>query len=145
MSDCYGSRIGTLRLQGPRAAFPLKLHFARRVAGTRVVLIGNSAQTLHPVAGQGFNLGVRDAYELAANLGASVSRAETVVHGLRRYRSQRRIDRAGGALFTDLLVRTFCNGNPLIGFARSAGLAAFDAIEPAKRFLMRRMIFGAPH
>ena len=145
VGDCYGSRIGAVRLQGPRAAFPLRLRFAHRAAGTRVVLIGNSAQTLHPVAGQGFNLGVRDAYELAANLGASVDNAEGLVHGLQRYRSKRRLDRAGGALFTDFLVRTFCNDNPVIGFARSAALATLDAIEPAKRFLMRRMIFGAPH
>ena len=144
-SDCYGSRIGALRLQSPRASFPLKLRFARQMAGTRIVLIGNSAQTLHPVAGQGFNLGVRDAYELAAILGASVREAEALIQGLQRYRSKRRLDRTGGALFTDLLVRIFSIDNAFMGFARSTGLAALDAIGPAKRFLMRRMIFGAPH
>jgi 2-octaprenyl-6-methoxyphenol hydroxylase len=144
VEECYGSRIGTVRLQGPRAAFPLKLRIARRLAGTRVVLIGNSAQTLHPVAGQGFNLGLRDAYELAAMLGACIGNAQALPASLRRYRAQRRVDRAGGALFTDFLVRVFCNDNPLIACARSAALAGLDAIEPAKRFLMRRMIFGAP-
>jgi 2-octaprenyl-6-methoxyphenol hydroxylase len=144
VSECYGSRIGAVRLRGPRASFPLKLRFAHQVPGTRVVLIGNSAQTLHPVAGQGFNLGLRDAYELAAILGSSVRNAQSPVQGLQRYRSQRRLDRAGGALFTDSLVRTFSNDNPLIACARSTALAALDAIEPAKRFLMRRMIFGAP-
>ena len=145
VSDCYGPRIGSVHLRGARAAFPLKLRFAHQVAGTRVVLIGNSAQTLHPVGGQGFNLGVRDAYELAENLGASSNDATALVQGLRRYRSRRRFDRAGGALFTDVLVRTFCNDNPVIGCARSAALATLDALGPAKRFLMRRMIFGAPH
>ena len=144
VSECYGSRIGAVRLRGPRASFALKLRFAHQVPGTRIVLIGNSAQTLHPVAGQGFNLGLRDAYELAAILGACVRAAQSPVQGLRRYRSERRLDRAGGMLFTDSLVRAFSNDNPLIACARSAALAALDAIEPAKRFVMRRMIFGAP-
>ena len=141
---CYGSRIGALRLQSARSAFPLKLRIFRQLAGRRVVLIGNSAQTLHPVAGQGFNLGLRDAYELAAALGSCITSAQDLTEGLVRYRSQRRIDRAGGAMFTDFLVRVFANGNPLVACARSAALAGLDAIEPAKRFLMRRMIFGAP-
>ena len=139
----FGSRIGAVRLRGPRASFALKLRFAHQVPGTRVVLIGNAAQTLHPVAGQGFNLGLRDAYELAATLGACVRSARSVTEALHRYRSQRRLDRAGGTLFTDSLVRIFSNDNALIACARSAGLAALDAIEPAKRFLMRRMIFGS--
>jgi len=143
-SACYGSRIGAMRLRGPRAGFALKLRFAHQVPGARVALIGNSAQTLHPIAGQGFNLGLRDAYELAAMLGSCMRDVRSPVQGLRRYRSARRLDRAGGTLFTDSLVRTFANGNPLIACARSAGLAALDAVEPAKRFLMRRMIFGAP-
>ena len=144
VSDCYGSRIGAVHLRSARTAFPLKLRIAHRLAGTRVVLIGNSAQTLHPVAGQGFNLGLRDAYELAATLGSCISKAQDITEGLRRYRSLRRVDRAGGALFTDFLVRAFSNDNPLLACARSAALAGLDAIEPAKRFLMRRMIFGAP-
>ena len=141
---CYGSRIGALRLQSARSAFALKLRDARQLAGRRVVLIGTSAQTLHPVAGQGFNLGLRDAYELAATLGSCIGCAQDLTQGLRRYRSRRRIDRAGGAMFTDLVVRVFANGHPLVACARSAALAGLDAIEPAKRFLMRRMIFGAP-
>ena len=144
VSDCYGSRIGAVHLQSARTAFPLRLRIARRLTGTRVVLIGNSAQTLHPVAGQGFNLGLRDAYELAATLGSCIGKGQDLTEGLRRYRSQRRVDRAGGALFTDFLVRAFCNDNPLLACARSAALAGLDAFEPAKRFLMRRMIFGAP-
>ena len=143
VAECYGSRIGAVRLRGARAAFPLKLRFARQLAGPRVALIGNSAQTLHPVAGQGFNLGLRDAYELAAALATSTANAQPLIEGLRRFRSQRRVDRAGGTLFTDFLVRAFSNDNPLVACARTVALASLDAIEPAKRFLLRRMIFGA--
>jgi 2-octaprenyl-6-methoxyphenol hydroxylase len=142
--DRYGSRIGAVRVQGPRAAFALRLRFAHQLAGARLVLIGNSAQTLHPVAGQGFNLGVRDAYELALALAVGVSSGQGLMAGLQQYRSKRRLDRAGGALFTDGLVRAFSNDNPLIACARSAALATLDALEPAKKFLIRRMIFGAP-
>ncbi len=145
LTERYGSRIGAVRLQGPRASFALKLRFARNITSERLVLVGNSAQTLHPVAGQGFNLGLRDAYELAAALGYSLRHGRSLLEGIRRYRSTRRLDRVGGTLFTDLLVRAFCNDNPIIALARSAALAGLDACEPAKKFLMHRMIFGAPH
>jgi 2-octaprenyl-6-methoxyphenol hydroxylase len=141
--QCYGERIGRAALEGRRASFPLQLRFAHRIAGERHVLIGNAAQTLHPVAGQGFNLGLRDAFELARALAECDRGNEDLVAGVRRYRSRRRLDRAGGTLFTDFLVRLFSNDDPLLGAARSAGLVLFDASGPAKRFLMRRMIFGS--
>jgi 2-octaprenyl-6-methoxyphenol hydroxylase len=141
--ECYGERIGAVRLCGPRASFRLALRYVHRVAGNRQVLIGNAAQTLHPVAGQGFNLGLRDAYELASSLAQCARRGEDLLIGLRHYRSQRRFDRAGGMLFTDLLVRVFSNDYPLLCVARGTGLALLDAFSPAKKFLMRRMIFGA--
>jgi len=142
--ECYGERIGAVRLCGPRASFRLALRYAHRVAGNRHVLIGNAAQTLHPVAGQGFNLGLRDAYELASSLAQCSRRGEDLLIGLRHYRSQRRFDRAGGMLFTDFLVRAFSNDYPLLAAARGSGLALLDAFSPAKKFLMRRLIFGAP-
>jgi len=144
LSERYGSRLGAVRLRGPRASFALKLRFARNITSERLVLIGNSAQTLHPIAGQGFNLGLRDAYELAAVLGHCLNHGHDLLQGIRQYRSTRRLDRVGGTLFTDLLVRAFTNDHPIVAFARSAGLAGLDACEPAKKFLMRRLIFGAP-
>lgn len=144
LSERYGSRIGAVRLHGPRASFALKLRFARNITSERLVLVGNSAQTLHPIAGQGFNLGLRDAYELAAALGYCISHGRDLVQGIRQYRSTRRLDRVGGTLFTDLLVRAFSNDHPIIALARSAALAGLDACEPAKKFLLRRLIFGAP-
>jgi 2-octaprenyl-6-methoxyphenol hydroxylase len=139
----YGERLGEVRLAGSRACFPLQLRFAHRIAGSRHVLIGNAAQTLHPVAGQGFNLGLRDAFELARALAEARRRGQNLLEGLQRYRANRRLDRAGGTLFTDFLVRMFSNDDPVLGIARSAGLFLFDASGPAKRFLMRRMIFGS--
>ncbi|MCC6535219.1 MAG: FAD-dependent monooxygenase [Burkholderiales bacterium] len=144
LMEAYGERIGTLALRGPRAAFKLVLRYAHRVAGERHALIGNAAQTLHPVAGQGFNLGLRDAFELAQALAACARRGEDLLAGLRRYRTSRRFDRAGGTLFTDALVRLFSNDDPLLGVGRGIGLLLFDAAGPGKRFLMRRMIFGNP-
>jgi 2-octaprenyl-6-methoxyphenol hydroxylase len=143
LAECYGERIGVVRLCGPRASFRLALRYAHRVAGNRHVLIGNAAQTLHPVAGQGFNLGLRDAYELASSLGHCFRRGENVLNGLREYRSHRRLDRVGGMLFTDFLVRAFSNDYPVLSALRGSGLALLDACSPAKKFLMRRMIFGA--
>jgi len=144
LTERYGKRIGAIRLHGARASFALKLRFARNITSDRLVLVGNSAQTLHPIAGQGFNLGLRDAYELAAALGFCTSRGRDILQGIRRYRSTRRLDRIGGTLFTDMLVRAFSNDHPVVALARSAGLAGLDACAPAKNFLMRRLIFGAP-
>jgi 2-octaprenyl-6-methoxyphenol hydroxylase len=139
----YGARVGEVRLASPRACFPLQLRFAHRIAGARHVLIGNAAQTLHPVAGQGFNLGLRDAFELARALAQARRRGHDLLTGLQRYRTSRRLDRTGGTLFTDFLVRIFSNDDPVLGVARSAGLFLLDTSGPAKRFLMRRMIFGS--
>jgi 2-octaprenyl-6-methoxyphenol hydroxylase len=140
----YGERIGAIDALGPRSAFALKLRFAPSAARGRTVLIGNSAQTLHPVAGQGFNLGLRDAFELAQAIRYCTARAQGLAAAVERYRSKRRADRFGGTLFTDLLVRGFSNDIAFVSFARSASLAALDAFEPAKQWLTRRMIFGAP-
>jgi len=89
-------------------------------------------------------VGLRDAYELASSLAKCFRRGEDLLIGLRHYRSRRRLDRAGGMLFTDFLVRAFSNEYPLLSAVRGSGLALLDAFSPAKKFLMRRMIFGAP-
>jgi 2-octaprenyl-6-methoxyphenol hydroxylase len=143
LMEGFGERLGAVTLHGARSAFPLQLRFAHRVAGSRHALIGNAAQTLHPVAGQGFNIGLRDAFELARALAECRRRSQALLGGLARYRASRRVDRAGGTLFTDFLVRMFSNDDPVLAAARSAGLLLFDASGPAKRFLMRRMIFGS--
>jgi len=143
-AQAYGERLGAVSLRGPRFSFKLVLRYAHGLTSDRHVLIGNAAQTLHPVAGQGFNLGLRDAHELAQALAQAAAKKLDLVEGLRRYRASRRLDRAGGTLFTDVLVRLFSNDDPLLAAGRSLGLFLLDASGTPKRFLMRRMIFGNP-
>lgn len=143
LCEHFGGRLGALTAVGARSFSPLALKVAHDVALPRAVLIGNAAQTLHPVAGQGFNLGLRDAWELAA----LISEADPAVLGnmamLGAYRSRRRIDRRGGIWFTDSLVRLFSNDIAPLRAARGMGLALLGCVPPAKDFVVRRMIFGA--
>jgi 2-octaprenyl-6-methoxyphenol hydroxylase len=108
-----------------------------------VVAVGNAAQTLHPVAGQGLNLGLRDAWELAELLRDTP--AEQTGSGSlgAEFARRRRLDRRGGIAFTDALVRIFSSSDPLFSAARGAGLAALDLLPPARRFLAHRMMYGA--
>jgi 2-octaprenyl-6-methoxyphenol hydroxylase len=127
----------------PRARFPLALRYAESVAAERVALIGNAAQTLHPVAGQGFNLGLRDAWTLAAIL-RDTPRAQLGSRSmLARYGRERARDRTSGILLTDALVRLFSNDRHWLRTARGLGLTMLDLSGAPKRFLMRRMMFGA--
>jgi 2-octaprenyl-6-methoxyphenol hydroxylase len=108
-----------------------------------VLAIGNAAQTLHPVAGQGLNLGLRDAWELARML-LDVAKEEIGSDAfLSRYVRGRSLDRYAGIGFTDFLVRLFSNSMAPLALARGAGLALLDVLPPARHFLARRMIFGA--
>jgi 2-octaprenyl-6-methoxyphenol hydroxylase len=143
LQAAFGGRLGAF--QGARAcsSYPLVLRFADRIAKTRVVALGNAAQTLHPVAGQGLNLGLRDAWELAGTIqGLAAAEIGAAAH-LRAYAARRRIDRRGGIAFTDALVRLFSNDIAPLKLARGLGLAALGAAPPLKDFLVRRMTFGA--
>jgi 2-octaprenyl-6-methoxyphenol hydroxylase len=138
----FGGRLGTFMETGTRSLFPLVLRHATSVAQKRTVLIGNAAQTLHPVAGQGFNLGLRDAWELAEEIMRCDRDAIGSTAMLRAYRARRRLDRGGGIGFTDSLVRLFSNDIAPLRIARGAGLSLLGCIPPAKDFLVRRMTFG---
>ena len=125
----------------PRAAYPLGLRYRRHPVGVRQVWLGNAAQTLHPVAGQGFNLALRDIWELAQALaGASDPGAPAV---LAAYARGRRVDRRGAIGFTDLLVAGFASDFAPLQHARGAGLLALDLLPPLRSFLAKRMIYGA--
>lgn len=139
----FGSRLGAFTSAGPRAAFPLALRHRSVVHCPRAILVGNAAQTLHPVAGQGLNLGLRDAVELARLVGSTPGSELGSETFLKRYSSQRKFDRGAGIRFTDALVRVFSNSSTTLAVARGAGLALLDALPPARNFLARRMIFGA--
>jgi 2-octaprenyl-6-methoxyphenol hydroxylase len=107
------------------------------------VLLGNAAQTMHPVAGQGFNMGLRDAWELAQEIRNAPPEALGTTEMLAAYCSQRRTDREAGIHFTDGLVRLFSNDLPLLRPARAAALSTLDCLPFAKRFVAKRMMFGA--
>lgn len=139
----FGGRQGRFLRASPRKAFPLRLAYTGSQAGGRVVRIGNAAQTLHPVAGQGFNIGLRDAWELASLAGDTPAGEIGSAAMLAAYARGRRADVLGGLGFTDFLVRTFSNDIALLRHARGIGLMALEALPPLKAFVARRMIFGA--
>jgi 2-octaprenyl-6-methoxyphenol hydroxylase len=98
---------------------------------------------LHPIAGQGFNLGLRDAWELSRLILTETADDPGRAEVLARYRRSRRPDRIAGIAATDTLTRLFSNDYKWLAPLRGAGIAALDLVPPAKRFLMRRMIFGS--
>lgn len=133
----FGWRVGAFTRAGARAAYPLTLRRAQTLTAQRLVLVGNAAQSLHPVAGQGFNLGLRDAAALAERL------AQAAADGsdpgapalLADYAADRRQDREGMLTFTDGLVRLFALDFPGAATLRSAGLLLFDSAPLAKQAL----------
>jgi 2-octaprenyl-6-methoxyphenol hydroxylase len=139
----FGDRVGRFLTVTGRSSFPLVLRYARDVVAPHQVMIGNAAQTLHPVAGQGFNLGLRDAWELAEWVRGCGREALGSQEMLQRYRAGRRLDTSASIFFTDLLVRLFSNANPVLQHTRSLGLMALQWLPPAKHMVARRMIFGA--
>lgn len=133
----FGWRAGRFVRVGRRACYPLQLTRAARTAAQRVALIGNAAQALHPVAGQGFNLGLRDAAMLAELLVAGAAGDVGAAELLGRFAAWRAADRRGVIGFTDALVRLFGDGRPGVGLARNFGLLLFDLTPPAKSALAR--------
>jgi 2-octaprenyl-6-methoxyphenol hydroxylase len=140
----FGWRAGRFVRAGRRGAYPLKLTRANATIGVRTVLIGNAAQALHPVAGQGFNLGLRDAAMLAeviAGADGDVGAPEL----LARFAAWRAHDRRGVVGFTDGLVKLFTDTGPGVGLLRDLGLLLFDLMPPAKSALARVSAgFGGP-
>ena len=143
LGERFGRRLGRFTADGPRAGYPLRLWFRRSsVAGPRVVAVGNAAQTLHPVAGQGLNLGLRD----VATLAALARRTGPALLGdeafLAAFRAARRVDRFATIGVTDFLVRVFSNDSAPLRLARGLGLAALDFAPAARRLLARGMMLG---
>ncbi|MCC7462149.1 MAG: 2-octaprenyl-6-methoxyphenyl hydroxylase [Gammaproteobacteria bacterium] len=135
LQAALGWRVGRVSMVGRRVAYPLALRRAQALTGMRAVLVGNAAQTLHPVAAQGYNLGLRDAATLAEHLAAAEDPGAPAV--LAGYAQARTLDRRGMIAFTDGLVRLFGVEHPLLSRLRGLGLAAFDLLPPAKRALAR--------
>ncbi|WP_068635532.1 FAD-dependent monooxygenase [Thauera butanivorans] len=157
-----GSRM-QLSGVGRRLRYPLLLRYRESAVGTRTVWLGNAAQTLHPVAGQGFNLALRDVWALADTLlrhcdesaraastasstspSASTSPCDLGAPAvLAAYARSRGPDRLGTIRFTDTLVRVFSNDFAPLRHARGAALLALDVFPPLRNFVARRMMFGA--
>lgn len=138
----FGSRVGDFTAVSERASYPLRLRRAPRTAPAHTVLIGNAAQTLHPVAGQGFNLGLRDAWELAGHA-VNDATAPGSADWLKAYYARRDVDRSGGIGITHALVQLFSNDLPPLRIARGLGLTLLGCVPPLKNFLVRRMTFGS--
>jgi 2-octaprenyl-6-methoxyphenol hydroxylase len=141
LQSAFGGRAGTFTAVEGRAAFPLALRIAEPPVVPRVVLLGNAAQTLHPVAGQGLNLGLRDAWELGECLQAHPG-DPGCTRVLAAYSSRRRRDRASGVLLTNALVQVFSNDHLPLRWLRGCGLTLLDSLPPAKRAFMHQMMFG---
>lgn len=125
----------------PRLAYPLGLRYRKQPVAERQVWLGNAAQTLHPVAGQGFNLALRDIWELAQHAGAAADPGAAEV--LAAYADGRQADRRGAIAFTDLLIDGFGSDFAPLRHARGAGLLALDLLPPLRAFVAKRMIYGA--
>ncbi|UUS61641.1 MULTISPECIES: 2-octaprenyl-6-methoxyphenyl hydroxylase [unclassified Acinetobacter] len=134
LQETYGDRAGKFQKTGKRFSFPLSQVLAEKQAVGRVVLMGNAAHTIHPVAGQGFNLCMRDAYVLHRYLteqstqGADLGDAAMLLD----YEKSRLTDQQRVIKFCDSVVRGFSNQNPILKLIRNTGLVAFDTIPGIK-------------
>jgi 2-octaprenyl-6-methoxyphenol hydroxylase len=139
LQERFGGRLGRLLKTGRRAVYPLVRTDVHEIVRERLVLIGNAAHTVHPVAGQGFNLGLRDVAALVEVLGAAVAGGEDIGAApvLRRYADWRARDTRSIQTFTDSLVQVFSNDLGPLAAARNLGLLAVDLLPPAKRALLR--------
>ena len=140
LAAAAGSRPGRPVACASRSVQPLTLRVSPARVGEREVFIGNAAQTLHPVAGQGLNLGLRDAWDLAESLRNAQDPGDAAI--LTRYAVRRRLDAGATIRVTDFLASAFVGSNKALHAARGAALLALNVFPPARRFFARRMIYG---
>lgn len=134
LQQTYGDRAGKFQKAGKRFSYPLSQVLAEKQAVGRVVLMGNAAHTIHPVAGQGFNLCMRDAYVLLRYLEAQQAAGADIgePNMLLEYEQARLKDQQRVIKFCDSVVRGFSNQNPMLKLLRNTGLIAFDLIPGIK-------------
>lgn len=147
LGESFGYRLGNFTKVGKRSAYPLSLLTADKNTADRTVIIGNASHTLHPVAGQGLNLALRDvavlsdlvAEVMVANASDSSKVCKTAIQDLLdRYEAFREGDINNIVRYTDSLVRVFSNDNFLLGHARAGGLIAVDRVAPIRKWLTRQ-------
>ncbi len=140
-----GEWLGRVWEIGPRFTYPLQLRHAKRYVGQRVALIADAAHVIHPIAGQGLNLGMRDIALLSELLvdqrRLGLDLGDPML--LRRYERARRMDNIAFSATTDILDRLFSNDIPPIALARRVGLGAVNRVPPLRRFFMRRAMGAA--
>jgi len=135
----FGGYLGKLRVEGGRWSYPLSLLHAERYTDARLALIGDAAHAIHPIAGQGLNLGLRDMAALAEilvdahRLGLDLGSGDLLAH----YQRWRRFDNVALMVVTDALNRLFSNDIPLVRLVRDLGLGIVNEIPPLRRLFMR--------
>jgi len=140
LSRRFGDYLGRLSLAGPRTSYPLAFHLAQSFIAPRLALIGDAAHAIHPIAGQGYNLGVKDIAALAETLGDAKGLGLDIgsLSVLTRYQRWRRFDSAMLAFGTDALNRLFSNDLAPVRLARDMGMGAVNAVRPLRNFFMRQ-------
>jgi len=139
LASCTGGFLGRVALAGPRLVYPLGLSHAVRYVDGRLALVADAAHAIHPIAGQGLNMGIRDVAALAElvvdarRIGRDIGDPDILAD----YERWRRVDNMTLAVTTDLLTRLFANDIAPVRAARAAGLAAVNATPPLRRFFMR--------
>ena len=137
LQGVFGYRLGTLRQVGARHLYPLSLVEAEEQVRANLVVLGNAAHSLHPIAGQGFNLSLRDAQALAEALLASTAPLGDLAT-LQAYQARQRLDQQLTVGFSDQVTRLFGNAQPLVALGRNIGLLGLDLLPPAKRWFARQ-------
>ena len=149
VQSTFGSRVGQFKSIRDRRLYPLGLNYRKEIVQGNEVWIGNAAQALHPVAGQGLNLGLRDAYLLAEQLSGLFSKQShstksrnTIDNALHEYSLSRQADRKATIGITDFLARVFTSPLTPVIAARGAALSLLQWLPPLKTSLARQMMFG---
>jgi 2-octaprenyl-6-methoxyphenol hydroxylase len=134
----FGDFLGEATVEGPVFTYPLSLQLSERLVAPRAALLGDAAHGVHPIAGQGLNLGLKGAAALAEVLVEALRLGEDIGSEavLERYAAWRRFDTFSISASADAFVRVFSNDHPLVRLARGAGMAAVNRIGPARRFFM---------
>lgn len=137
LQGVFGYRLGTLKQVGARHLYPLTLVEAEEQVRSHLAILGNAAHSLHPIAGQGFNLSLRDANALAEALlaGPQVPGDLATLQG---YRERQRLDQKLTVGFSDQVTRLFGSAQPLVALGRNMGLLGLDLLPPAKRWFARQ-------
>ena len=137
LQQAFGYRLGALRQVGARHLYPLTLTEAEEQVRSHLVVLGNAAHSLHPIAGQGYNLSLRDTLALAETLLASSAPLGDLAT-LQGYLQRQRVDQQLTVGFSDQVTRLFSSGQPLLAAGRGLGLLGLDLLPPAKRWFARQ-------